>query len=163
MGVDVGYRIKFFSAQHEEVTSIGVGDQVNSFDSLFNLNGDTVSYTSIPFNITEVIKEGEDNVFIFEDVDEMNMATKIFSPESGLKILERIHRIMYFKRSPDCLLSDLSKIDHLNLSDSDKGLSRKKRNIQNYFEFYTSLSMVMGVLKTAKELGYLVQFEAEYY
>jgi hypothetical protein len=163
MGVDVGYRIKFFSVKHEEITSIKVGDQVNSFDSLFNVNNETVSSTSIPFNITEVIKEGEDNVFIFEDLDEMLMSTKIFSPEAGLKILERIHLLIFFKKSYICLISDLSKIDNLILTDSDKKLNRKKTTIQDYFEFYTSLSIVIGILKTAKELGYLVQFEAEYY
>jgi hypothetical protein len=163
MGVDIAFKIRVFENEGEEPKEINISDQDNSLMSLFT--DTTVKYTNIAFDRATVLTEAENALlklsddyedFEDEDYDESENASTIMDSAQALaivtKIVNTIDREIY-----KTLPSDIDTAIKSNIENEAKKVTR------NYMEFFSSLLILQGILKTTAVLGNKVQFVGMYY
>jgi hypothetical protein len=163
MGVDVGFVVRVFENDSDDCKEINISDQDNSLMSLFT--DSTVKYTSITFDRATALTEAENAMlklsddyedFEDEDYDESETASTIMDSVQALaiitKIVNTIDRDIY-----KTLPTDIDTAIKSNIENEAKKVTR------NYMEFYSSLLILQGILKTTAVLGNKVQFVGMYY
>ena len=162
MGVHSSLGIKLINRESKkeiilELIPSGRANDNSIVDILYSQ--DMISYTSIPFNIREILNDDELNVWKMNDSKDMFSESNIMSSKDALNILKKInHEIA--KTAKDCLHNNLKSRD-LQTTDENE-IFLQKLLINNYFEFKIALSYVYGILSVGCEIDYDVQFEVSY-
>lgn len=161
MGVDSVLKVRIFQNGQSDYHEIAVSDQDNSLASLFF--GDEVFYTSVRFDRDEELSAEENELLNLSerDEEEMLVCSGIIPAESLLPVIDKMHRKLY-RRTRESLNNDLLEIDQQEIPDDEK---TKKRYLKtgDYFDFESSLSILIGILKAASGQGLSVQIVNEFY
>jgi hypothetical protein len=163
MGVDIAFKIRIFENEEQEAKEINISDQDNSLMSLFT--DTSVKFTNIAFDRATVLTKAENALlklsddyedFKDDDYDETEATSTIM--ESGqalvivIKIINKINKEIY-----NALPSEIDAAIKSNK------VNEPRKVTKDYLEFYSSLLILEGILKTTAAWGKKVQFVGEFY